>query len=54
MLNRNQENTPATYHFGLKTLFDGYLITAKLLCDAYVIGGSTYQCKSLIFNDFFM
>ena len=52
MLNRNQENTPATYHFGLKTLFDGYLITAKLLCDAYVIGGSTYQCKSLIFNAF--
>jgi hypothetical protein len=54
MLNRNQENTPATYHFGLKTLFDGYLITAKLLCDAYVISSSTYQCKSLIFNDFFM
>lgn len=22
----NQENMPATYHFGLKFLFDGYLI----------------------------
>ena len=27
MLNRNQENMPVTYHFGLKTLFDGYLMT---------------------------
>jgi hypothetical protein len=26
MLNRNHENMPATYHFGLKILFDGYLI----------------------------
>lgn len=26
MLNRNQENMPATYHFGLKILFDGYLM----------------------------
>ena len=33
----NQENMPATYHFGLKILFDGCLITSKILCDGYVI-----------------
>jgi hypothetical protein len=43
---------PVTYHFGLKTLFDGYLITAKFLCDGYVIGSSTQKFKSLIINDF--
>ena len=26
MLNINQENMPVTYHFGLKILFDGYLM----------------------------
>ncbi len=29
MLNRNHENMPATYRFGLKNLFDGYLIKEK-------------------------
>lgn len=38
MLNRIHENMSVTYHFALKILFDGYLITAKLLCDSYVIG----------------
>ena len=38
MLNRNQENMPVTYHFGLKTFFDGYLTTSEFLCDGYVIG----------------
>jgi hypothetical protein len=28
------------------------VITAKFLCDGYVIGGSICQCKSLIFNAF--
>jgi len=31
MLNRNHENMPATYHFGLKILFDGYLIATGYL-----------------------
>lgn len=26
MLSRKHENIPVTYHFGLKTLFDGYLM----------------------------
>jgi hypothetical protein len=37
MLNRNQENMPVIFHFGLKSLFDGYLITSKILCDGYVM-----------------
>jgi hypothetical protein len=37
----NQENMPVTYHFGLKTL-----------CDGYVIGGANNQFNSLIINDF--
>ncbi len=52
MLNRNQENMPVTYHFGLKTLFDGYLTTSEFLCDGYVIGGANNQLKSLIINSF--
>jgi hypothetical protein len=52
MLNRNQENMPATYHFGLKTLFDGYLTTSEFLCDGYVIGGANNQFNSLIINEF--
>ena len=33
----NHENMRATYHFGLKTLFDGYLTALEFLCDGYVI-----------------
>ena len=32
MLNGDQENMPVTYRFGLKTLFDGCLITVAYLC----------------------
>jgi hypothetical protein len=52
MLIRNQENMPVTYHFGLKTLFDGYLNTSEFLCDGYVIGGANHRLKSLINNSF--
>lgn len=52
MLNRNQENMPVTYLFGLKILFDGYLTTSEFLCDGYVIGGANNQFNSLIINDF--
>ena len=52
MLNINRENMPATYHFGLKTIFDGYLIASKFLCDGYVIGGSKQCFNSLIINVF--
>lgn len=31
MLNRKHENMPVTYHFGLKILFDGYLIGKSFL-----------------------
>jgi hypothetical protein len=48
----NQENMPVTYHFGLKSLFDGYLTTSEFLCDGYVIGDANNQFKSLIFNAF--
>lgn len=48
----NQENMPATYHFRLKILFDGYLTTSEFLCDGYVIGGAKNQLKMLIINDF--
>jgi len=48
----NQENMPVTYHFGLKTLFDGYLTTPKFLCDGYVIGGAKKRFKPLIINTF--
>lgn len=48
----NHENMPATSHFGLKILLDGFLTTAKFLCDGYVIGGSIHQYKSLKFNAF--
>lgn len=41
MLNRKLENMPVTYHFGLKTLFDGYLIAMGYL-----------ECKTLIINGF--
>lgn len=46
----NQEDMPVAYHFGLKTLFDGYLTTSEFLCDGYVIGGANNQFKSLIIN----
>lgn len=52
MLNRNQENMPVTYHFGLKTLFDGYLITSKILCDGYVTERHNNNCNYLIFNNY--
>ena len=48
----NQENMPVTYHFGLKTLFDGYLTTSEFLCDGYVIGGTNHPFKLLIINAF--
>jgi len=41
MLNRNQDNMPASYHFGLKILFDGYLIASGFL-----------SIKPVIFNAF--
>jgi hypothetical protein len=43
---------PVTYHFGLKTLFDGYLTISEFLCDGYVIGGANNQSKTLIINAF--
>lgn len=52
MLNINQENMPVTYHFGLKTLFDGYLTTLEFLCDGYVMGGAKKRFKPLIINTF--
>ena len=52
MLNRNQENMPVTYLFGLKSLFDGYLTTSEFLCDGYVTGGANNQFNSMIINDF--
>lgn len=52
MLNRNQENMPVTYHFGLKILFDGYLTTSEFLCDGYVIGDANNQFNSLIIRGF--
>lgn len=48
----NQENMPATYHFGLNALFDGYLTTLKFLCDGYVIDGNIKHIKTLIINAF--
>ena len=48
----NQENMPVTYHFGLKTLFDGYLTSSEFLCDGYVIGNVNNEYKSLISNAF--
>jgi len=41
MLNRYQENMPATFHFGPKILFDGYL----------TISGKT-EYKTLTINSF--
>lgn len=41
MLNRYQENMPATFHFGPKILFDGYL----------TISGKT-EYKTLNINSF--
>jgi hypothetical protein len=52
MLNRNRENMPATYHFGLKILFDGYLTNSQFLCDGYVIGNIKQRCKVMIINHF--
>jgi hypothetical protein len=43
MLNRYQENMPVTYHFGLKILFDGYL----MIRDINIV-------KILIINSFFI
>ncbi len=52
MLNRKLENMPVTYHFGLKTLFDGHLTTSEFLCDGYVIGGTNSHIKRLKINAF--
>ncbi len=52
MLNRNHENMPATYLFGLKILFDGYLTNPQFLCDGYVIGNIKQRCKVMIINPF--
>lgn len=52
MLNRNQENMPVTYLFGLRTLFDGYLTNSKFLCDGYVIDGILNKLTPLVFNDY--
>jgi hypothetical protein len=52
MLNRNQENMPATYHFGLKILFNGCLSTSEFLCDGYVIGGAGNQFHLLKIDGF--
>ena len=54
MLNRNQENMPVTYRFGLKTLFDDYLTASKFLCDGYVIERAKYNTNPLIFNAFYV
>ena len=43
---------PATYHFGLKILFDGYLTTSEFLCDGYVIDRAKQYCNCLNINDF--
>ncbi len=48
----NPENMPATYHFGHKPLFDGYLTNSEFLCDGYVIGSANHRLKSLIINTF--
>ena len=48
----NHENMRATYHFGLKTLFDGYLTALEFLCDGYVIDALMFRFKSLNINDF--
>ena len=52
MINRNQENMQVISHFGLKILFDGYLMTTKFLCDGYVIGSTQLIAKLLIINGF--
>lgn len=48
----NQENMPVTYRFGLKSLFDSYLMTSKILCDGYVTGKGFLNIKTLIINSF--
>jgi len=47
----NQENMPVIFHFGPESLFDGYLITSKILCDGYVMGSTQIKAKSFIIND---
>lgn len=49
----NHQNMSTTYHFGLKALFDGYLMTFKFLCDGYVTG-STYKKYNLLIIRFFL
>ena len=48
----NHENMPVMYHFGLKILFDGYLIGREILCDGYVIKPILTKCKTLIISLF--
>lgn len=52
ILKTNQENMQATLPFGLKFLFDGYLINSKFLCDTYVINKTYSKYKTLIINCF--
>jgi hypothetical protein len=52
MLNRIKKNIPVSYYFGLKTLFDGFLTTAKFLCNGYVIDVATHPINPLIINTF--
>lgn len=44
----NQENMLATFQFGLRSFFDGYLTTSKILCDSYVTGKALLNHKTLI------
>lgn len=43
---------PVTHHFGLNSLFDGYLITSKILCDGYVIRKPNQKHNALNINSF--
>lgn len=54
MLNIKTENMPATFHFGLKILFDDYLTSSEFLCDGYVIGGANIRPNKLIINIFYV
>lgn len=48
----NQENMPVIFRFGLKTLFNSYLIPTQILCDGYVIEHATSIYKLLKINCF--
>jgi hypothetical protein len=52
MRNRDRENMPATYHFGLKTALEGHPATSEFLCDGYVKGGMQEHDNSLVISTF--